>query len=114
MQHKLDSLCEQMNNIKDHSTTRSGDTSPTTNVELASNEDFGCDKIKFVDCGCWLCDQHRDLSHGLVVRVSSMQSNLFLLVDYFVILYNANYEITVFDSSAEILNFFASLDLVSE
>ncbi|XP_068337194.1 uncharacterized protein [Pyrus communis] len=64
MQQKLDSLCEQMNNIKDHS----GTLVPSTleNVELQRNESFGSHKIKFVDCGCWLCDQHRDLPNGLV------------------------------------------------
>ncbi|TQD89832.1 hypothetical protein C1H46_024598 [Malus baccata] len=64
MQQKLDSLCEQMNNIKDHS----GTLVPSTleNVELQRNESFSSHKIKFVDCGCWLCDQHRDLPNGLV------------------------------------------------
>ncbi|KAM2126733.1 hypothetical protein ACFX1R_006722 [Malus domestica] len=64
MQQKLDSLCEQMNNIKDHP----GTLVPSTleNVELQRNESFSSHKIKFVDCGCWLCDQHRDLPNGLV------------------------------------------------
>ncbi|KAM1806011.1 hypothetical protein ACFX11_029206 [Malus domestica] len=64
MQQKLDSLCEQMNNIKDHS----GTLVPSTleSAELQCNESFGSHKIKFVDCGCWLCDQHRDLPNGLV------------------------------------------------
>ncbi|KAM1039483.1 hypothetical protein TB2_028433 [Malus domestica] len=64
MQQKLDSLCEQMNNIKDHS----GTLVPSTleSAELQRNESFGSHKIKFVDCGCWLCDQHRDLPNGLV------------------------------------------------
>ncbi|CAB4281804.1 unnamed protein product [Prunus armeniaca] len=63
MQQKLDSLCEQMNNIKDHSATV--DHSTLENAELQRNESFGSHKIKFVDCGCWLCDQHRDLQNGL-------------------------------------------------
>ncbi|KAI5321291.1 hypothetical protein L3X38_030362 [Prunus dulcis] len=63
MQQKLDSLCEQMNNIKDHSATV--DPSTLENAELQRNESFGSHKIKFVDCGCWLCDQHRDLQNGL-------------------------------------------------
>ncbi|KAL6195151.1 hypothetical protein ACLB2K_030772 [Fragaria x ananassa] len=66
MQHKLDSLCAQISNIKDHPGTETPVMSPTKDIEMQSDEAFGCDKIKFVDCGCWLCDQHRDVSHGLV------------------------------------------------
>ncbi|KAL6200666.1 hypothetical protein ACLB2K_030447 [Fragaria x ananassa] len=66
MQHKLDSLCAQISNIKDHPGTKTPVMSPTKDIEMQSDEAFGCDKIKFVDCGCWLCDQHRDVSHGLV------------------------------------------------
>lgn len=72
MQQKLDSLCEQMNNIKDHSATV--DPSTLENAELQRNESFGSHKIKFVDCGCWLCDQHRDLQNGLGVRICSMSA----------------------------------------
>ncbi|BBH04375.1 hypothetical protein Prudu_015498 [Prunus dulcis] len=45
MQQKLDSLCEQMNNIKDHSATV--DPSTLENAELQRNESFGSHKIKF-------------------------------------------------------------------
>ncbi|XP_048426070.1 uncharacterized protein LOC103967840 isoform X2 [Pyrus x bretschneideri] len=73
MQQKLDSLCEQMNNIKDHS----GTLVPSTleNVELQRNESFSSHKIKFVDCGCWLCDQHRDLPNGLVDNIAEKASD---------------------------------------
>ncbi|KAL5567186.1 hypothetical protein UlMin_030350 [Ulmus minor] len=57
MQKKLDTLCEQLNNVKDYSANKS--------VNLPVHEVFGSDKPKFVDCGCWLCDQHHELFHKL-------------------------------------------------
>ncbi|XP_027340492.1 uncharacterized protein LOC113853951 [Abrus precatorius] len=57
MQQKLDNLCELVNSSKEHSTTAI-DKSPTKDRELELNETFGTEKIKFVDCGCWHCEQH--------------------------------------------------------
>ncbi|KAM5582598.1 hypothetical protein ABKV19_002828 [Rosa sericea] len=82
MQQKLDSLCAQISNIKDHSGTVTPVMSPMKNIELQSNEEFGCAKIKFVDCGCWLCDQHRDLSHGLVGNNDMKGSNGYEMLQY--------------------------------
>ena len=59
MQDKLDNLCEQMVSIKGQGAKDS---------EEKSNE-FGGDKIKFVDCGCWHCDEHyQELFGGSMVR----------------------------------------------
>ncbi|PON89233.1 inactive rhomboid protein [Trema orientale] len=58
MQQKLDNLCEQLNNVKDHPETENISLS---SIKLPDNEVFGPDKTKFVDCGCWLCDQHHNL-----------------------------------------------------
>lgn len=69
MQQKLDGLCEQVNNVRDHSGAGC-EMAITKNSESPCIEVFGSDKIKFVDCGCWLCDQHRDLYKGFVVRIS--------------------------------------------
>jgi hypothetical protein len=68
MQQKLDSLCEQVNNARDHSGGRV-EMAFTKNVESSCNDAFGSDQITFVDCGCWFCDQHRVLYNGLAVRV---------------------------------------------
>ncbi|KAI4334594.1 hypothetical protein L6164_019265 [Bauhinia variegata] len=78
MQQKLDNLCEQVNNIKNDTEEHSSSVikkSFTENGELPLDKTFGKESIKFVDCGCWLCDQHGDLFDGLmrssVKRVSS-------------------------------------------
>ena len=55
IQQKLDSLCEELSNVKDYS--GAGD------IEV-----FGSDKNKLVSCGCSLCDQHHTLFNKLVVR----------------------------------------------
>lgn len=67
MQQKLDILCEEVNNVRDHSGVL-GEMAVTKNVELPCHKAFGSDTIKFVDCGCWLCDQHRDIYNALAVR----------------------------------------------
>lgn len=72
MQQKLDSLCEQVNNVRDHSGGR-GEKAFTKNAESSCNDAFGSDKITFVDCGCWFCDQHRVLYNGLAVIIYSLQ-----------------------------------------
>ncbi|CAN1263672.1 hypothetical protein LINPERPRIM_LOCUS11689 [Linum perenne] len=58
MQQKLDNLCDQMVSIKGN-----GDKDAEEKSSLYSGE-FGCDKIKFVDCGCWHCDQHHQELFG--------------------------------------------------
>ncbi|XP_038902114.1 uncharacterized protein LOC120088749 isoform X2 [Benincasa hispida] len=60
MQQKLDDLCNQVNPVKDQSGTEN-DMAMRKNTDLADSGGFGHDKIKFVDCGCWLCDEHLDL-----------------------------------------------------
>ncbi|XP_020224581.1 uncharacterized protein LOC109806550 [Cajanus cajan] len=54
MQQKLASLCEMVNNSKEQSTNEASEK----DGELRSSEAFGTEKIKFVDCGCWHCEQH--------------------------------------------------------
>ncbi|XP_020223048.1 uncharacterized protein LOC109805401 [Cajanus cajan] len=54
MQQKLDSLCKMVNNFKEQSTNKASEK----DMELQSSEVFGTEKIKFVDCGCWHCEQH--------------------------------------------------------
>ena len=53
MQQKVDNLFEQLN-------TAGGQqgTSAKTNVESPLNETFGSGCNKFLDCDCWICDQH--------------------------------------------------------
>lgn len=75
MQQKLDDLCDQLSSINNQAGTKGNASfNNNKNLELPCNDVFGCDKIKFVDCGCWHCDQHQDLLAGLmgnsVVKVS--------------------------------------------
>ncbi|KAL0550783.1 hypothetical protein IC582_009845 [Cucumis melo] len=67
MQQKLDDLCNQVNPVKDQSGTES-------DMALRKNADFGNDKIKFVDCGCWLCDEHLDLLSRLEGNATTKHS----------------------------------------
>ncbi|OIW08956.1 hypothetical protein TanjilG_05932 [Lupinus angustifolius] len=53
MQQKLDDLCEQLN-----STTKEISPASTKGEEMQLTKTFGTEKIKFVDCGCWHCEQH--------------------------------------------------------
>ncbi|KAF9688680.1 hypothetical protein SADUNF_Sadunf01G0013300 [Salix dunnii] len=64
MQQKLDSLCDQLSNINSQAGTKANASFNSKNVEPP--DAFGCDKIKFVGCGCWHCDQHQDLLAGLM------------------------------------------------
>lgn len=68
MQQKLDDLCDQVNPIKDQGGTEN-DMALRKNADLADSGAFGHDKINFVDCGCWLCDQHHHLFSGLEVKI---------------------------------------------
>ena len=68
MQQKLDSLCDQLSNINSQAGTKANASLNSKTVEPP--DAFGCDKIKFVGCGCWHCDQHQDLLAGLMVRIN--------------------------------------------
>ncbi|MED6222169.1 hypothetical protein PIB30_061776 [Stylosanthes scabra] len=70
MQQKLDDLCEQLNSTKELSTAAFNKLSNQDNGELQSSESFGAEKIKFVDCGCWHCEQHYDLLNDLGASVT--------------------------------------------
>ncbi|CAN1263673.1 hypothetical protein LINPERPRIM_LOCUS11689 [Linum perenne] len=71
MQQKLDNLCDQMVSIKGN-----GDKDAEEKSSLYSGE-FGCDKIKFVDCGCWHCDQHhQELFGGSMGKVCGVEETM--------------------------------------
>ncbi|GLU19383.1 hypothetical protein SLE2022_356380 [Rubroshorea leprosula] len=59
MQQKLDTLCGQLNNVKDQ---------PGIREKIVESGAFGSESIKFVDCGCWFCDQHHEGFVGLVAN----------------------------------------------
>ncbi|KAK6272721.1 hypothetical protein POUND7_009804 [Theobroma cacao] len=66
MQQKVDNLCEQLNTAG-----KQQGTGAKTNVESPLNENFGSGSIKFVDCGCWICDQHREQFKGNSIMKTS-------------------------------------------
>ncbi|XP_061364832.1 uncharacterized protein LOC133308240 [Gastrolobium bilobum] len=74
MQQKLDNLCEQLNSSKEHSNAAINQSS-AKDTDLQLNETFGTKKIKFLDCGCWHCEQHcgffNELMGASVRRASS-------------------------------------------
>ncbi|KAG6570380.1 hypothetical protein SDJN03_29295, partial [Cucurbita argyrosperma subsp. sororia] len=59
MQQKLEDLFNQVNLDEDQSGGEK-DMALRKDADLADSGVFGHGKIKFVDCGCWLCDQHLD------------------------------------------------------
>jgi hypothetical protein len=61
MQQKLDDLCHELNLAKDQSGAVSK-VSDHDYPQSALKEKFGSERINFVDCGCWLCDQHHHSS----------------------------------------------------
>ncbi|KAF2317723.1 hypothetical protein GH714_039671 [Hevea brasiliensis] len=65
MQQKLDDLCEQVSSIKNHAGVEAN-ASLNKNVKSPSSDAFGCNNIKFVDCGCWHCDHHQNLFAGFM------------------------------------------------
>ena len=70
MQQKLDALCKQLNHTKD----QSGNGSKVVDLDdddlqSAFREKFGSENVKFVECGCWLCDQHHHSSPAVQVCV---------------------------------------------
>lgn len=75
MQQKLDDLCNQVNPVKDQSGTEN-DMALKKNADLEDSGAFGNDKIKFDDCGCWLCDEHLDLLSRLEVETLNSLSSL--------------------------------------
>lgn len=66
MQQKLDNLCEQVHNVKEQPVNGDKD-SPSKNAGFTFDAGFQSGGIKFVDCGCWLCDQHQKLFNGMEV-----------------------------------------------
>ena len=81
MQQKLDSLCEQLNNVKDCSGAENVSLSSVKGLNLHDHEVFGSERAKFVDWGCWLCDQHHD-QFNRVVPVRSRSISSFVLIDH--------------------------------
>jgi hypothetical protein len=71
MQQMLDNLCDQLNssNLKENTVPAINKLS-TKNGELKLDETFGSERIKFVDCGCWHCDEHSSFCNELMVRNS--------------------------------------------
>jgi len=66
MQQKLDDLCHELNLAKDQSGAVSK-VSDHDYPQSALKEKFGSERINFVDCGCWLCDQHHHSSPAVQV-----------------------------------------------
>ncbi|KFK25530.1 hypothetical protein AALP_AA8G127100 [Arabis alpina] len=62
MQQKFEDLCQELNLVKDQSGNGTKNFSDHDDLESTLQEKFGSEKIKFVDCGCWLCDQHHHSS----------------------------------------------------
>ncbi|CAL0332475.1 unnamed protein product [Lupinus luteus] len=56
MQQKLDDLGEELK-----STTKETSPAITKGEEMQLTKTFGTEKMKFVGCGCWHCEQHSDL-----------------------------------------------------
>lgn len=71
MQQKLDTLCEHVHNVKEQPGS-GGEISPSKNAGFSFDAGFESEGIKFVECGCWLCDQHKKLFDGL--EVSALDS----------------------------------------
>ncbi|KAF5725491.1 hypothetical protein HS088_TW23G00213 [Tripterygium wilfordii] len=69
MQQKLDALCEQMNDTKDRSGSVVNMSYNKNANQSSCSEFFGCDEMKLVDCGCWLCSQHHELVTGITYKM---------------------------------------------
>ncbi|XP_004486942.1 uncharacterized protein [Cicer arietinum] len=74
MQQKLDNLCEQLNSSKENTVTAVNKLS-TKDEELLLDETFGSEKIKFVDCGCWHCEEHSSFCDELMQGASSRRAS---------------------------------------
>ncbi|GLU24151.1 hypothetical protein SLE2022_401080 [Rubroshorea leprosula] len=62
MQQKLDNLCEELSNVREQPGIMG------KNGDSPVSEAFGSDSIKFVECGCWFCDQHHERFVELVAN----------------------------------------------
>ncbi|CAH8303556.1 unnamed protein product [Eruca vesicaria subsp. sativa] len=62
MQQKLDDLCQQLSLAKDESGDGSKVLDHDGDLQSAFRDKFGSEKVKFLECGCWLCDQHHHSS----------------------------------------------------
>ncbi|XP_050884064.1 uncharacterized protein LOC127087245 isoform X3 [Lathyrus oleraceus] len=65
MQEKLDDLCEQVNRSEENTVVAINKLS-NKDGELQLEEAFGSERIKFVDCGCWHCEEHSSVYNELV------------------------------------------------
>ncbi|KAL0843012.1 hypothetical protein Bca101_016257 [Brassica carinata] len=65
MQQKLDDLCQQLSLVKDQSGNGSKVVDHDGDLGSAIKEKFGSENVKFVECGCWLCDQHHHSSPAI-------------------------------------------------
>ncbi|WJX69657.1 hypothetical protein P8452_53872 [Trifolium repens] len=76
MQQMLDNLCEQLNssNLKENTVPAINKLS-TKDGELKLDETFGSERIKFVDCGCWHCDEHSSFCNELMQDASSRKAS---------------------------------------
>ncbi|AES67714.2 hypothetical protein MtrunA17_Chr2g0329061 [Medicago truncatula] len=73
MQEKLDNLCEQFNSSKENTVAAVNKLS-TKDGELQLDETFGSERIKFVDCGCWHCDEHSSFCNEYMGALSRRAS----------------------------------------
>ncbi|OWM73482.1 uncharacterized protein LOC116198840 isoform X2 [Punica granatum] len=64
MEQKLDSLCEQVHGVNKQPGS-GAEVSPSKSAEFPFDANFDSEGIKFVECGCWLCDHHQKLFNGL-------------------------------------------------
>lgn len=69
MQEKLDDLCEQLNRSEENTVVAINKLS-NKDGELQMEETFGSERIKFVDCGCWHCEEHSSFYNEFMVRKS--------------------------------------------
>ncbi|KAK2371120.1 hypothetical protein QL285_084101 [Trifolium repens] len=76
MQQMLDNLCDQLNssNLKENTVPAINKLS-TKDGELKLDETFGSERIKFVDCGCWHCDEHSSFCNELMDASSRRASS---------------------------------------
>ncbi|KAI3414766.1 uncharacterized protein J3R85_015944 [Psidium guajava] len=74
MQQKLDNLCQQVHNVKDREGT-GVEASVAKNFGFPFDATFESNGIEFVDCGCWLCDQHHKQFGGLMSDSTKRVSN---------------------------------------
>lgn len=63
MQQKLDDLCQQLSLVKV--------SGHDDDLESKFREKFGSENVKFVECGCLLCDQHHHSSSGIQDKAST-------------------------------------------